>query len=129
MSDLWVRRLRERLGFRDQPAGVPETGRGMDNVVARRWRSRKHEDLYLNGDADGRAAQDGISLGREFSSGRRLHQALGYRTPRPVWLAGTAPAKACNMMDNAAFLTPSLRRPFHRASLDGTFGQLRPPQP
>ena len=80
MSDLWVRRLRERLGFRDQPPGVPETGRWKDNVVARRWRSRKHEDIYLNGERDGLAAQDGISLGREFSPGRRLHQTLGYRT-------------------------------------------------
>jgi len=60
---------------------------------------------------------------------RRVHQALGYRTNMPVWLAGTASAKAADMMANAARLTPSLRRPFPQASLDGTFDQLRPPQP
>ena len=88
----------------------------------------KHEDIYLKGYADGHEAKDGISSWMEFYNGRRLHQALGYRTPMPVWLEGTTAAKAVDMMDNAAALTTSLRCPFHRASLDGTFGQLRPQQ-
>lgn len=75
----------------------------MDTVVARKWRSPTHEDLYLNG-ADGGAAQDGISLRLEFSPGGRLHQALGYRARMP------------------GLLTPFLRRPFHHVALDGTFG-------
>jgi putative transposase len=41
----------------------------------------KHEDIYLKGYADGHEAKDGISSWMEFYNGRRLHQALGYRTP------------------------------------------------
>lgn len=81
-------------------------GRWMDNVfVERLWRSLKHEDIYLKGYADGRDAKVGISSWMEFYNGRRLHQALGYRTPMSVWLEGTATAKAVHMMDNAAALT------------------------
>jgi len=65
---------------------------------------RTHEAISLEGDADGRAAQDGISLGLEFSQGRRLHRALAsgaWRSPKmPVWRAGTAPAKAVDLMAN-----------------------------
>ena len=44
-------------------------------------------------------------------NGRRLHQALGYRTPTAVWLEGTAAARAGDMIDNAPALTTSPRQP------------------
>ena len=73
-------------------------GRWMDNVfIERLWRSLKHEDIYLKGYADGREAKDGISSWMEFYNGRRLHQALGYRTPMSTWLEGTPTAKAVDM--------------------------------
>ena len=81
-------------------------GRWMDNVfIERLWRSLKHEDVYLKGYADGREAKAGIAEWMEFYNGRRLHQALGYRTPMAVWRDGVAAAKAVDMMDNAAALT------------------------
>jgi len=54
----------------------------MDNVfIERVWRSLKHEDVYLKGYADGREARAGIGEYFAFYNERRLHQALGYRTP------------------------------------------------
>ncbi len=81
-------------------------GRWMDNVfIERVWRSLKHEDVYLKRDADGREARDGISsVDVEFYNGRRLHQALSYRTPMAVWRERTMAATAVDMMDNAAAL-------------------------
>ncbi len=81
-------------------------GRFMATVFARRFLT--HEAISLDGDADGRAAQDGISLGLEFSQGAfvgRLHRARGDRRKMPVRRAGTAPAKARDMMANAALLS------------------------
>jgi putative transposase len=81
-------------------------GRWMDNVfIERLWRSLKHEDIYLKGYADGREAKVGISSWMEFYNGRRLHQALSYRTPMAVWREGTAVATAVDMVDNASALT------------------------
>src|ERR1700752_3580754 len=57
-------------------------GRWMDNVfIERLWRSLKHEDVYLKAYADGREARAGIAAWIAFYNNRRLHQALGYRTP------------------------------------------------
>ncbi|MGY3132259.1 putative transposase [Bradyrhizobium sp. USDA 4501] len=61
-------------------------GRWMDNVfIERLWRSLKHEDIYLKGYADGREAKKEIASWIAFYNDRRLHQALGYRTPMAVW--------------------------------------------
>ena len=81
-------------------------GRWMDNVfIERLWRSLKHEDVYLKGYADGCEAKAGIAAWMEFYNGRRLHQALGYRTPMAVWREGMAGGPVVDMMDNAAALT------------------------
>jgi putative transposase len=64
-------------------------GRWMDNVfIERVWRSLKHEDIYLKGYADGREAKAGIAAWMAFYNDRRLHQALGYRTPMAVYREG-----------------------------------------
>ena len=66
-------------------------GRWMDNVfIERLWRSLKYEDVYLKGYADGREAKIGIGEWIAFYNERRLHQALGYRTPMAVWRKGAA---------------------------------------
>jgi len=80
-------------------------GRWMDNVfIERVWRSLKYEDVYLKGYADGREAKAGIGDWIIFYNERRLHQALGYRTPMIVWREGAAPG-ACGHVDNARALT------------------------
>jgi putative transposase len=64
-------------------------GRWMDNVfIERVWRSLKHEDIYLRGYADGREAKAGIAAWMAFYNDRRLHQALGYRTPMALYREG-----------------------------------------
>jgi putative transposase len=66
-------------------------GRWMDAVfVERLWRSLKHEDIYLKGDADGGEAKIGIGAWFAFYNRARPHQALGNRTPMAVWREGTA---------------------------------------
>jgi putative transposase len=81
-------------------------GRWMDNVfIERVWRSLKHEDVYLKGYADGVEAKAGIGAWIDFYNERRLHQALGYRTPMSVWRSDMARAGAVDMMDNAKALT------------------------
>jgi putative transposase len=78
----------------------------MDNVfIERLWRSLKHEDIYLKGYADGREAKAGIASWIAFYNDRRLHQALGYRTPMAVWRERMRAAKAVDMVDNADALT------------------------
>lgn len=74
----------------------------MDNVfIERLWRSLKHEDICLKGYADGREAKAGIANWIAFYNDRRVHQALGYRTPTAVWRERMQAANAVDMMDNA----------------------------
>src|SRR5580704_8519617 len=93
-------------------------GRWMDNVfIERLWRSLKHEDIYLKHYADGHEAKAGIANWIAFYNGRRLHQALGYRTPMAVWHERTQAAKAVDMMDNADALTTCPQQQQQTASL------------
>ena len=59
---------------------------------------------YLKGYADGHEAKAGIGEYFAFYNERRLHQALGYRTPMAVWREGAAPG-AYGHVDNARGLT------------------------
>lgn len=86
-------------------------GRCMDNVfVERLWRSLKHEDVYLKGYADGHEAKHGIAAWMAFYNDRRLHQALGYRTPTAAWCEAAA-TTAVDMMDNATALPTCPKEP------------------
>ena len=106
-------------------------GRWMDNVfIERLWRSLKYEDIYPKHYADGREVKVGISTWIDFYHTTRFHRALRNRTPMAVWRDGAAPlaGAGCGYVDNARALPTALRWPIHQASLDGTFGQLRPRQ-
>lgn len=61
-------------------------GRAFDNIfVERLWRSVKYEEVYLHDYDD--VPQAICNLGRylSFYNDERLHQALGYKTPREVY--------------------------------------------
>jgi putative transposase len=61
-------------------------GRFSDNIfVERLWRSLKYEDVYLKAYQDVGQARRSIAAYFEFYNHERLHQALGYRTPRQVF--------------------------------------------
>jgi transposase InsO family protein len=61
-------------------------GRFSDNIfVERLWRSLKYEDVYLKAYQDVGEARRSIAAYFEFYNYERLHQALGYRTPRQVF--------------------------------------------
>ena len=61
-------------------------GRALDNVfIERLWRSVKYEEVYLREYADGWEAEQSLARYFHFYCQRRLHQALGYRTPAEVY--------------------------------------------
>jgi len=65
-------------------------GRWIDNVfIERLWRSVKYEDVYLHAYATGSEARARLAKYFAFYNSRRVHEALGYRTPDEVYF--TAP--------------------------------------
>lgn len=61
-------------------------GRVFDNIfVERLWRTVKYEELYIKSYEDVNECVVGLSAYFRFYNEERLHQALGYRTPRQVY--------------------------------------------
>ena len=79
-------------------------GRYLDNIfIERLWRSLKYEDVYIKAYASVPEARRGIGGWLTFYNDERLHQALGYLTPREMFEApGTR-----GYVDNASALTTS----------------------
>ena len=70
-------------------------GRALDNVFTERlWRSVKYEEVYLHEYNSPREVRHGISAYMAFYNTRRVHQALGYRTPAEAHAEGTLEALA-----------------------------------
>jgi len=83
-------------------------GRFLDNIfIERLWRSLKYEEVFIKAYASVGEARRGISRWLVFYNDERLHQALGYRTPREMFEA----AAACGYVDNASALTTSPQAP------------------
>ena len=60
-------------------------GRVFDNIfVERLWRTVKYENVYLNDYESMPAVTDGLARYFAFYNNERIHQSLGYRTPRSV---------------------------------------------
>ena len=79
-------------------------GRYLDNIfIERLWRSLKYEDVYIKAYASVQEARRGIGGWLNFYNDDRLHQALGYLTPREMFET-SAP---CGDVDNASALTTS----------------------
>ncbi len=61
-------------------------GRSIDNIVIERfWRSLKYEDIYLNDYASKQEAEKGINEYMNKYNQRRLHSAIGNKTPDEVY--------------------------------------------
>jgi putative transposase len=66
-------------------------GRAFDNLFTERlWRSVTYEEVYLKEYLDGLDAHRQLTTYVGFDNERRLHQALGYQTPREVHVGGAA---------------------------------------
>lgn len=77
-------------------------GRWLDNVfVERLWRSLKYEEVHLKAYANGLEARIGIGQWFRFYNERRLHQALGYKTPAAAWAAEMSPMDLPLRLDDA----------------------------
>ncbi len=62
-------------------------GRALDNIfVERLWRTVKYEYVYLQDICTVQEARTGLGAFFKRYNHRRLHQALGYRTPAEVYL-------------------------------------------
>ena len=58
-------------------------GRAYDNIfIERLWRSVKYEEVYLKRYETGKEAVDGLNKYLIYYNDERLHQSLGYKTPR-----------------------------------------------
>jgi len=74
-------------------------GRYLDNIfIERLWRSLKYEDIFIKAYGSVGQARGGIGAWLNFYNDERLHQALGYKTPREIFTA----APAYGYVDNAA---------------------------
>lgn len=61
-------------------------GRALDNIFTERlWRSVKYEEVYLKHYESVAEAKEGLGAYFQFYNNRRLHQALGYKTPAEVY--------------------------------------------
>ena len=75
-------------------------GRFLDNIfIERLWRSLKYEDVFIKAYGSVAEARQGIGGWLRFYNKERLHQALGYRTPRAVF-----DGEAHEFVDNASAL-------------------------
>jgi putative transposase len=62
-------------------------GRAFDNIfIERLWRSVKYEEVYIKDYQGARDATVQLDAYLRFYNERRLHQALGYRTPLEVYV-------------------------------------------
>jgi len=76
----------ERLEASGVAISMDGRGRAIDNVfVERLWRSVKYEEVYLKDYTNAWEAEDSLSSYFRFYCHRRIHQALGYRTPAEVY--------------------------------------------
>lgn len=73
----------EKAGVRISMDG---RGRVFDNIfVERLWRTVKYEEVYIKSYETVEECRNGLDAYFRFYNEERLHQALGYRTPRQVY--------------------------------------------
>ena len=61
-------------------------GRATDNIcIERFWRSIKYEEVYLNEYSNIKELQKAIANYMDSYNKKRLHSAIGYKTPNEVY--------------------------------------------
>lgn len=76
----------ERLVQKQIAISMDGRGRALDNIFTERlWRSVKYEEVYLHEYGSPKEARHGLTRYFDFYNHKRLHQALGYRTPAEVY--------------------------------------------
>lgn len=64
-------------------------GRALDNIfVERLWRTVKYENIFINDYENGKALHSGMKQYWDFYNNERLHQSLGYATPKEIFEKG-----------------------------------------
>ena len=92
----------DELAGRGVRISMDGKGRFLDNIfIERLWRSLKYEEVFIKAYGSVREARGGIGVWLIFYNDVRLHQALGYRTPREMFEA----AQARGYVDDASALT------------------------
>ncbi len=87
----------EKIGIKISMDG---RGRAMDNIfVERLWRTVKYEEVYLKSYETVKEARESLARYFHFYNTERLHEALGYRTPKKAYFkikedSETKPAQA-----------------------------------
>jgi putative transposase len=90
-------------------------GRYLDNIfIERLWRSLKYEEVFIHAYITVADARRGIGKWVLFYNDERLHQALGYQTPREIFEA----EPACGHVDNARALTTCPQAPQQQPEKD-----------
>lgn len=74
------------LQAHDIAISMDSRGRCMDNIFNERlWRSVKYEEVYIKSYQTPKEAHEGLKNYFDFYNYRRVHQALGYKTPAEVY--------------------------------------------
>lgn len=76
----------EVLETRDIRISMDGKGRAFDNIfVERLWRTVKYEEVYCKAYESFEEAQRNLNDYFRFYNDKRLHQSLGYKTPREIF--------------------------------------------
>jgi putative transposase len=79
----------DELAARGARISMDGKGRFLDNIfIERLWRSLKYEEVFIRAYISVNEARGALGEWLTFYNNVRLHQALGYRTPREFFDAG-----------------------------------------
>ncbi len=71
---------------RETKISMDGRGRAMDNIFTERlWRTIKYEEVYLKSYQSVPEAKENMKAYINFYNNERLHQSLGYKTPREIY--------------------------------------------
>ena len=88
-SQFTAEEFTSRLISRGIAMSMDGRGRALDNVfIERLWRTVKYEEVYIKDYASGWEAERSLSSYFRFYCEERVHQSLGYRTPKSVYRGG-----------------------------------------